>query len=203
MGQLGFVNRSQMLLAVLAHILVMAGCTRIENTALAPTHSSDLSVPSVKDLWSQALSMAGEWHSDAYVTGVSVYISSWGSSETSFSFQSPSDADATFDVTCDTAGCSSSVLQMKPAYPPMMECIPVALDDFALDSRDAFNIGLQQGGEEYMQASALYILLMLSRPVPYCKGPMTWSVSFIDLTTAEGIQVRIDAATGEVIEVVN
>jgi hypothetical protein len=207
MTQVTLGQRERFLAVLLLAIIVVGGCVnRGQNSTSLSASSPRLAVLSARTFWPQALALAQEWRPDVYVRVVRVRVDAPSRNSSSehpvvrFSFQSPSEDYVTFVVACDAKGCGSFEVEQKPQY-PLRQCTPFALDDFALDSKDALDIGLQNGGESYMQLQTVSVLLMLNRTSPGCNGPVVWRASFANLAAVEGLDVVIDAVTGEVVEI--
>jgi hypothetical protein len=205
MTQVTLGQRERFLAVLLLAIIVVGGCVnRGQNSISLSASSPRLAVLSARTFWPQALALAQEWRPDVYVRSVDVDVPLRNSSSDHrtmwFSFQSPGEDFVTLVVACDAKGCGSFEVEQKPQY-PLRQCTPFALDDFALDSKDALDIGLQNGGESYMQLQTVSVLLMLNRTSPGCNGPVVWRASFANLAAVEGLDVVIDAVTGEVVEI--
>lgn len=205
-----FSHRVQLLSILFLSIVSINACTNHGqgSTPQPLVHSSHLSVLSIRAIWPQALVMAQGWKADAYVREVAVDVplptrsspDPQGYPGANFYFQSPSEDDVTFVVRCASDECSSFEIEQNPGY-SLAPCLPITMDDFTLDSQDAIEIGLQHGGEEYINRQTTSVVLKLLRVSPPCTGTVEWYISFIEVAASEGADVFIDAATGEVIEV--
>ena len=198
-------GRIRFLIILLLLIVSTNACINWGQSSITPTpnQSSQLSVPSVRNVWAEALAVAQKWHTDAYVYNVSFDFTLPTISPANkviFSFQSPSENYATLQVPCSISRCSSFEVEREPEA-PVTYCRPITLDDFMLDSTDALNIGLQNGGEHYTQLQVALVFLLLYRANPSCTGPVEWSISFLDPYASTGTDIAIDATTGEIVGV--
>jgi hypothetical protein len=208
MAQSTLSRRERLLAALLLVTIVAGGCADQGRQSQTPTSTPLRHLPalSARTFWPQASALAQEWRPDAYVRDITVEVdvrlrnSSPDRRVIYFSVQSPNEDYVQLAVACDAKGCDSFEVEQKPEY-PLMQCIPFALDDFTLDSGDALEIGLQRGGEKYMQLQIVSVILKLNRASPGCTGSLEWTASFADLTAIEGLDVIIDAVTGEVVEI--
>jgi len=180
------------------------GREQVELTATQPIH---LPVLSVQSFWLQALAVAQEWHPDAYVSGVRVDVPlptrkvyPEGYPSVRFSFQSPGENYVTLVILCNAEKCHSFEVEQNPQY-PLEQCTPINLNDFTLDSGEVVDIGLEYGGEDYINLPTADVDLMLFRDIPSCSGQVKWRISFTDFATRKEVALVIDAVTGEVIEV--
>jgi hypothetical protein len=191
--------------ALLAVIVATSACKT--NALPTPINPVDLDVLSVRDYWLQALEIAQEWHPDAYVRGVDVDVPLLARPSSvlqnypgvRFSFYSRSEDYITFVVSCSAERCDSLEIEQGAGY-PLMHCMPMSLDDFVLDSKDAVAVGLQHGGDDYMSSSTAYVVLKLHRGSPSCTGEVQWSISFAE-PSGKGFDIFVDATSGEVIEI--
>ncbi|OQY27321.1 MAG: hypothetical protein B6I38_10220 [Anaerolineaceae bacterium 4572_5.1] len=179
------------------------GCNFLGNNASDNTSQTpNISVLSVKFHWPQALELAQKWHSDAYLIDVTVdvllpHVPS-SRAEVGFVFRSPSDEKATLGVICHNA-CYTEKFNSSLSLP---QCTPFSIDDIALDSKDALEIGLADGRDTYVDVQNASLQLKLERNYPRCDGSMiTWNIRFSNIVTFEGIDIVIDALTGDVTEI--
>ncbi len=185
-------------------ITLLGGCTHSgrEKAMMTTTPPSQISVSSVKTFWPQAMAIAQEWRSDAFVleaeVGIRFLKSPTKGSSANFTFQSPSEDYKVFVVSCSTEKCNSFEVEHEKGY-PVHHCKPFFPEDFKLDSQEALDIALQNGGADYINLQSVIADLSLSRGFPLCTDTVIWIASFMDLANF-GINIGIDANTGEVIE---
>jgi hypothetical protein len=197
----------QFIVPVLLLLVFAGGCAGCEREDITSVSNPSPPVVSARNFWSQALDMAQEWRSDAYVRLVRVDVPTPNGEvperedpRVGFVFQSPSEDHVTLVVTCGVKGCSSFEEARKLGY-PVRQCIPIAFDDFTLDSADVLDISLQQGGQDYVSLPSASIFLKLSRSSPSCTESVVWRAAFIDVANRTGLDVIVDAVTGEIIEI--
>lgn len=195
--------QARIILTLIAITITVSACVNqgLESTT-PPLQNTHLSALSSRVFWTQALALAQEWRTDAYITNVEVDVRlpnvPSSRSIVSLLFQSPSENLVTLTVWCNAEGCSSFEFEHTT---PLQQCTPITLDDFVLDSSDVLDIGLQYGGEAYAHRRTASVLLQLYRHSPSCTGSIQWTVKFADLATTEGLIIVIDPITGEVIEI--
>ncbi len=203
-----FGYRVQVFAILFLFIVSASACANHSQESTTQASVSHLAVLSTRYFWSRALATAQEWQPDAYVRSVDVDVplptrsspTSRGYPGVNFYFQSPSEDSVTFAVRCTADECSSFEVEQSPGY-SLTPCLPITMDDFTLDSQDAIEIGLQHGGEEYIHRQTTNVVLKLIRVHPPCTGSVEWYVSFLEVAVLEDVNIFIDAATGEVIEV--
>lgn len=150
--------------------------------------------------------MAQSWHADVYLTEVSIGVKLPNSSISfpgiDFLFESPSDDSARFVVACDELDCKSFEVEQSEEV-PVYYCSPVHQEDFKLDSQDVLEIGLQKGGNAFVDREATTVELSLSYGTAFCGDRLFWRVQFTDLSEIplEILQLRLDPNTGEEIDI--
>jgi hypothetical protein len=190
-------------------LLAMYACTGQRQNV--PT-----TVLSVRDHWTQASAIAQDWRPDAYIAYVSIGVKlpsvPESRSQLEFHARSPNEDYLELVVFCseDCASIESQEVEYKEG--PVAQVSPITLDDFAVDSGEAFEIALQRGGDDYVYRRAdqatgrtIFATLLLSRELQYEEHTLRWIVLFGDMSTSEEtndrLDVVIDSITGEVIAV--
>jgi hypothetical protein len=113
-------------------------------------------------------------------------------------FRSASHEGETLAVICHNA-CGTEEFETTISLP---QCTPFSIDDFIIDSEQALEIGLENGGTNYIGSSSSIIKLTLGRGFPGCNSSaVTWEVNFRNVATFNGINISLDAITGEVLEI--
>lgn len=159
---------------------------------------------SVKDAWPQAIDIAKKWDADAYLYDVAVDVQTpntdYSIDESRFGFRSPAAEKSILSVECHRGrGCLSKEYHTTITLP---QCIPFNVEEKFLDSEQALNIALNNGGVEYVNKQNFSLMMTLRRDYPRCEGSLiTWEIDFSNIFTLENIAIVIDATTGEVLEI--
>jgi len=188
-------------------MLFSTHCTRKVVSPIS-IQETKLEVLSVRDFWFEAFDTAREWHSDVYVRDVNVDVSVLSQGENSsdqssgvnFRFRSLQKKDSILVVHCTLKNCYSFEVKNDQAV-DLYSCRAIELEDFVFDSQEVFDIGLDKGGGDYLESKTTSVVLKLYRDSPICSGPVRWYVSFLDVSTQEGVAIIVDAVTGKVIQV--
>jgi len=158
-------------------------------------------VHQVRDQLPSALALAQEWHADAYLLTLSVNVelphgipnSDW----ISFEFRSPSNRKNVLSVFCQK-NCRSQELTTTIELP---QCPPLEISDSLLESGEVFELGLKNGGIDYINRENASASMYLERNYPRCTGSViTWSVQFEIDFTSEHLRFIVDAESGELLE---
>lgn len=155
----------------------------------------------VRDYLPSALALAQEWQSDAYLLNISVdvelpHVKSI-SNEISFEFRSPSNENISLVIFCQKT-CSSEELTTTIELP---QCLPLEISDSLLESREALELGLKNGGVDYINGENAYAFMYLERNYPRCNGStVTWRVQFGNYFSSEQVLFVFDAESGELLE---
>jgi hypothetical protein len=117
----------------------------------------------------------------------------WG-----FTFYSPADgAIATISVIDDQASLVASGASPQPTQ-------PLDVTGWTLDSRDAIEQFLQEGGTNFIKNEGVTTLtMMLSTENRQQNGRLEWLLSLFATQTGRSLTVRMDATSGEILEVSN
>jgi len=167
----------------------------------------------VKAFEQRAMEAATQWRSDAYMTGAHAIIPASRPdgtftirSRVTFDFRSKADAQHWYGVDFDSKG-ALDVFEFSYTV-PQSDDLPIESSDWPLDSVDAWQIVLADGGstllEEYRpQTIDMHCSVTLQRWSPQLKpsgiGRVLWYVSCFDAGTLRGFRFWIDAQTGEVV----
>jgi len=158
----------------------------------------------LEEYWSEAMAMAEDWRPDAYVREVSIDVelpeSPASRSFVEFDILSPSEDMVSLSVHCKEGDCESLEFDQNPGY-PVLQCSPIELGDPSLTSQEALEIGIANGGRQFVYDSNASLSLTLSHISgnQICSDRLTWMVDFFDPIT-RGVQMLMDAKTGEILE---
>jgi hypothetical protein len=163
-------------------------------------------VASVRGTWPVAVQKAQEWRVDAYVADVDVSFKSDGESgaydEISFGFESSTDRSESLLIVCRDNLCMSIVVPQNPDI--AAQHLPIILEDFKLDAKEALDISLQHGASRFVDSmpdGTISAFVKLSHMYPQEPDKLTWRAAYLDLPTREYLYVIVDAKTGELVEV--
>lgn len=158
----------------------------------------------LEEYWETALALGQDWRPDVYVREATIEVelpnSPASSSSVHFKIESPSEDMISNGVFCDEGGCEALEFEQGPGS-PIAHCKGIDLSQARVSSQEALEIGLAQGGRQYIYNSDAIVSLTLSRIFgnKLCTDELTWIVSFFEPAT-RGIDVDIDAVTGEVLK---
>jgi len=158
----------------------------------------------LEEYWSKAMAMAEDWRPDAYVREVSIDVelpnSPASRSFVEFDILSPSVDMVSLSVHCKEGDCESLEFDQNPGY-PVLQCSPIELGDASLTSQEALEIGVANGGSQFVYDSNASLSLTLSHISgnQICSDRLTWRVSFFEPVT-RGVRVLLDAKTGEILD---
>jgi len=186
--------------------LLLAGCSLLqgEPTPVDGSSSYGLRAIDLEEYWSTAMSIAKDWRADAYVKEVSIDValpnSPASSSHVAFTIQSPSEDMLSLSISCEEGECGSLQVDQNPGS-PVLHCSPIDLEEPEISSQEALELGLQNGGSQFVYDSHTLLSLTLSHLSgnQICSDRLTWRVSFFEPVT-RGIRVILDAQTGEILE---
>lgn len=155
----------------------------------------------VRDHLPTALTLAKERYSDAYLLGILVHVElpqvNSGGDEISFEFRSPSNKKMSLIVFCQKA-CHIEETTTTLELP---QCPSLEINNSLIESDEALELGLKNGGADYLSRENAYLFLTLERNYPRCDGStITWRVQFGDLVTRERISFTFDAVSRELLE---
>ena len=187
-------------------LLLCGGCsssTLVSNTApLFP-----YSVLNPRFIWHLAMEEAQTWRSNAYVANVQVSYAvrdgEGGFNRVDFNVLSPTESTEALWVTCSETECAGHITEKAP-YHDIFGSVPIALNDFSLNAKEAFEISIEQGGRNYISGidtNKVSAFVKLIRYYPLNTGNVVWRVSFSDYFSRRFLDVFIDANTGEVLEI--
>lgn len=203
--QYEYARTRKMLKLVLSILLLflLAGCdtNNMETNDDLQTILPHIIPFSVKDYLPQAMKIAQKWHSDAYLLNLSIEVElpqvEWSENTITFGFQSPSNETKVLAVDC-SGFCYSQELTTTISLP---QCLPLEVNDSLLGSQEALNLGLANGGSDYVYNENAYVQLDLDRNYPRCDGStITWEVQFGNMTTFKRVIFVFDAISGELLE---
>ena len=198
-----FSNVSKSIILILL-VFVASSCGANNRNEVVDRKSTipHINTLSVKYHWPIALELAQKWHSDSYLVDVKVDVklpqAEFGSDYVHFGFQSPSNEQLMLLVSC-SRNCYFEEVSTTISLP---QCLPFEINESILESEDALELGLINGGADYINGRNASIQLRLERNYPRCNGStLTWSVTFGNYVTFERITYTIDAVSGELLEV--
>ena len=191
--------------SIVSVVFLIAGCSQAGQKTAGDGKAPNvphIPVLSAKFHWPQAIEVAQEWHSDAYLIDITVNVRIPGTvsrlNSVYFGFQSPSNVSATLLVKCNQTCYSSEELTTPISLP---QCPPLEMDDQLLDSDEALEKALLYGGADHVRSEHALLHMDLERNYPGCDGStITWSVSFGNITTFENVIYVMDAFSGELLE---
>jgi hypothetical protein len=182
---------------------LFSGCGVIGGEIDGGTQSKSphLNALSIREHWPQAQELAQMWHTDAYLHYISVDVElpqvASSKNESSFAFQSPSNEKMGLVVYCSKS-CYSHEVTSTISLP---QCPPLEINDSLLESEEALNLGLTNGGIDYVNNKNASVTLKLERNYPRCDGStVTWMVTFGNIVTFERVRFIFDAVSGELLE---
>jgi len=177
-------------------VIVLAGCSG--QATKTPAHLPSVRVLSARDHLEEAWQLAKQWRDDAQLKEIQVSVI--GPEQVvppyiDFTFESPSEDDLKFYVSCFAGGCSGRALRVSITS----GWGAIEFDEDMIDSIEAATIGLQNGGERfaYVERGAT-LTVSLVRDIPRDAGPTVWE-AFFGTLYEEPLYVVIDPYTGEVI----
>ena len=216
------MNRLEWILGIILVVLLVAAAglammlwLRPQQTAPAGTHPEvaayiddvaplpNTVVQTAKMAYVAAQEKTKEWQPDAILLSTTAtwpqgaksdYLKQ-GTSDWAFTFHSPSSvSNATVTVvngqTTLIPGNNNDTLQLLDS------------SSWQVDSPDAVNKVLTEGGKAFMDKEGITILSMtLVTNDPYENGRLEWLASLIGTQTGNSYTMRIDAASGDVIEI--
>jgi hypothetical protein len=187
-------------------VLLLAGCSLLqgEPTSVDGPSGYGLRAIDLEEYWSTAMSTAEDWRPDAYVREVSIDValpnSPASSSHVAFTIQSQGEDMVSLSVSCEENECRSLEVDQNPGY-PVLHCSPIDVKDPTISSQEALEVGLQNGGSQFVYDSHTLLSLTLSHISgnQICSDRLTWRVSFFEPVT-RGVRVLLDAKTGEILK---
>jgi hypothetical protein len=172
-------------------------------TSATPELHHALVASSVRPCWEQAVQLAEEWQVDARIVQVEttpkVPEGISHSYAVIYRVQSPSEKYETFFVSCKYDAARTGTIDHKEGWPVDL-WPPLVPEDFIIDSQQALDIAIQNGGSRLASSQDSWIDLYLSRSVPWARGKAIWRVNFW-IPPIESMSIYIDANTGEVLEI--
>ncbi len=197
-GEISWANIFLLLLVIVGVLPLLSAC---EDPQEGTSTSPSLPILSVEAYWDFAHEQAYAWHTDAQILEVRVEValpnSSVSSSNIKFTFVSPEDRLTEWVLSCTPEGCSAIEVDRTPGHPSRL--CPFEFDDFKIDSKEALQIALDNGLDEYISHELAFLDLKLGRTI-VCMDHVVWSASGLIPSPFHSTDVWIDAMTGEVIE---
>jgi Tol biopolymer transport system component len=192
-------------------VTVLAGFALSTITVGCRTHehffdvTGDLYVISAVEHYDEALRRAREWMRDASLVAVRTGVGSSKDARTgpslTFHFDSPSAAHSLYELRFADDGWTSEVVEVGSGatVPP-----PIHRTDWTLDSVDAWQIALANGGEDFLLRYQDPMTLMDVTLDYWRTGTgeeaLAWRVNCY-IIYGPGLSMLIDPKTGEIIEV--
>jgi hypothetical protein len=169
---------------------------------------------SIKAVEQRARESAKQWQSDAYLISAHAIVPASQSDGTftiqdriTFNFRSKADAQHSYLVGFDSKG-ALDVFKFSDTV-AQSDDLPIESNDWPLDSLDAWQIALANGGsallKDYQQQTVdMRCSVSLQRWDPTLKpsrtGRVLWDVLCMDAVTQKSFRFWIDAQNGEVIK---
>lgn len=196
--------RRRLIAALFAGLLT--ACALLPGTDVQSNgpESYGLSAVALDQYWDSAVSLGLDWRPDAYVREVTIDVqlpnSPASSSDARFKIESPSEDLISIGVFCSAGDCEALDFEQGPGS-PITHCKGIDPSEAQVSSQEALEIGLAQGGRQYIYGSNALVSLTLSRTHgnKLCTDELTWIVSFFEPET-RGIDVDVDAVTGDVLD---
>lgn len=185
-------------LVLLSATFVLAGC-KAQATETPSVHSR-VQVLSAHAQLEEAWRMALQWRGDSRLVEIQASVASPKQVNIpyiEYQFHSPSENRLIFVVSCYTGGCSGQEFQVPTTLP----FGPVELDDDMIDSIDAAQIGIQNGGERFLSNNHTTMWVRLGTDNPRDIGPVVWLAFFSSLPSGQQLRVVIDPYTRDVIRI--
>ena len=179
--------------------LLLLGCSPAR-----PTEQVAVYTASVRALYPQALQVAREWRTDAYLVFVHTDFAVAGQGEknlfSTFTFSSLT--TPAFELTLIYEPATDSFETSLSGYGPERRLrLAIAEDEWPVDSTMALEIAQASGGADFLSRASQNLSLHMSLE----KGPVEgtqvtyWLVYYADWTKLEGLCLTIHAGTGAVI----
>lgn len=184
-------------------ILGISSCTKgliISSEQIAASYD----ILSVRDRWGEAMTLARQWDEGAYVNKVMVDVplpngNRGLSPVVIFDLQTRNNDYIGLTISCNEYRCKKFPVAQEEGY-PVIHSTPVTLEDFSLDSEDAFKVSLEGGGRKYLSCHNATLILFLYHEESIGQGKAVWKFSITDYSRGADFNLIIDASTGEVIK---
>jgi len=198
--------KQRLLIILIIAFVFLSGCGG-EKAEIKYFDVDNFEILSAKGYWDEASGLAVNWQKDAYLTNASVEIPLPNANRgvkagTLFRFQALGNDTSFLLVNCSKNMCDKKESKRNPEF-PVTHSKPITKSDFDISSANAFEIGVREGGIEYIYNENSEAFLILIRDNPDNSGRVIWVVNFIQFRTGdfpEELMVEIDANTGEVLE---
>ncbi len=193
------------MIAVLALAVGLVASQVLSCAPEATPNTGKLRVLSVRELYPKALAEASLWRPDAFLVWADVTLrraDSIRAPDAAFAFNTRVDPTSGLLVYVSEANGGTRI-ETEEAYSPARTNPqrPIELDEWRIDSTEALEIALANGGQEFLgqypEADSLF--LRLEHAIPYATGRLQWRAVFSE-TFGEGIWIMIDPLTAEVLE---
>ena len=165
-------------------------------------------VSSIRELYPEAIELAQEWNPTPVLEDVVqdvLRIDDEGEWLTSFTFRTEKDLTKFINIYFDVRGNHTKIeLELGELGSARLLDPPVNPFELGLKSQDVLAIAIENGGGVFIQDhryESLSLLLILQHVRLGGDYRLVWRGSFHDLATLEGIDIKIDPNTGEVLEI--
>lgn len=178
--------------------LILSGCK-----GKATVSTIDFQVLSVREYYDDALAVAREWQSDAYLQSAAAITRQLYDSRPplrlSYSFLSRSvRSEALLVYIRENLTIDSEVVNMGGSAEDHREIQP---EQWTLDGVDAIQIAQEAGGNEYISRyDPVEVTAFLEYRRRVGANTVIWRVSYLRPDGAGSIYIEVDAITGEVLE---
>ena len=198
--------KQRLLINLIIACIFLSGCGG-EKAEIKNFDVDNFEILSAKGYWDEAIRQAENWQEQAYLTHVSIDIplpnaKRGVSAAVGFHFLTSDSDILKLTVSCSGVNCSKRETEHDPDF-PLQHSKKIGKNEFTLTSQEAFEIGVKEGGVEYIYNDNVVSSLVLMRDFNDYSGPVIWVVKFLQFRTGdfpEKFRVEIDANTGEVME---
>jgi hypothetical protein len=173
--------------------LVADGCAQA-------TQEISIRIPSVREYYPMLYKEAQKWRPDAYLDEARVFLFPHFSNSNviSASFYSPSEDLESLGIDFHKDGTITSEVFINEY--PVYHHIPIAEDDWKIDSQEAMEIMLDEDGRQFInsgRSDCSYIIL--KRILPAQNQTVIWSLALWDCSNSMQL-LYLDANSGELLD---
>ncbi|MBU0491426.1 MAG: hypothetical protein KKA73_02690 [Chloroflexi bacterium] len=196
---------SRLVSTVILAVLVIALWACTISSEDIPTISAK--VLSAGDAYPLAWTEVQKWRSDAYLINIEAavhYAEDPSPLYIFFDFDALNDPAIWLSVKCWKGENGFEARSETGQYTdPVLDRMPIHREDWILDSQEALDIAQNNGGNEFMYRRLdtkhfPSYFLKLERNLPPHLGDVIWRATYSDFDAKEGLDILIDANTGEV-----
>lgn len=177
-------------------LTLLVGCT--SESSEGSNICQHLEAPSARRYYSEAWEMAHRWRTDVELVSIQVDVVAPEQQfpflpEVFFRFESPSEEQLIFTVTCRDANCRGQEFSVSRTT----GFGRIELDEEMIDSTEAATISCEHGGAQYFSQNYSTTYVSFQRDNPRDVGPVVWLGFY---SSPEGpFRAIIDPYTGEVV----